>query len=1039
MKKLITSIFVGFAVLLMLSVTGFAADTIKIPPTDYVSGSTTQGLNARGDAVKQYSGSAVGYKINYDVSPSSVILTIGTDATNAGIVELRLDTKGGILLGTVDVSSKAFSWRGVDFTIPILQDISGEHTLWVCFKKGQHDFVGVTLKLPDPNAVYYAFSDGDSFNDIADYKYRNELNILASLGILEPGDKFDPEGLAIKRDWVRGLAGFFEDTAISSKTALYADITPQDPDYKAFAILCEAGVLEANPNKEFKPNQKVTLDWACRMCCTVLNFGFSDGKQLNYLQTARRVGLLSGVEGSSSLRRKDVAMLLYNMLDADYAELIGVEDTILKYDIGRYILERTRNIYKAEGIVSANQNYNIYSNEKLASQDTVIIGGREYGFGDGRAAGYVGLMCTYFYKEDDGVRTIAAIAPHYDAEYIRLNSAHTDIGAITENSVAYYEDNDKELLKLSDKVIVMYNGRVGEGKIESMVGSGTFTGELLLIDNNSDRKYDVLYIEQPKTIVYKGLGKNVVYNGFVKNAQGGPEELTFDDLDNVKIYSTGGAIDWSDLELGDVVDVYASKNTTGEKLFRMYAYKNTAEGIVMEKEGDGKIRLDNDKEYLPVEGFDDEIIVGNSVLLKLNTYGQYVVLEEQESAKLAIILEKGINNPGSAFTKTAAVEFLTQDNKVEVMNFAKKVTADGVECGSIDEIMDGIGSFVGLANLEAQIPVRYLLNSNGEIIMIDTPNKGKGGAMDRLTLMMEKNTKAKFANGNVIATGSWTQLKHLCALAADVKVVSLYEGDDKTLHRFDGSNGVAAADKDRTLTAYSTKPDTMLADLVVWSERGGLGDNGFEKCFVYQNQALKLNADGEVCVVLKGTVSGGKKEYLVSAGTYGQSTEKGKSLKNAVEVLQEGDILQFSLNALGEVEVVQVNYFHDGVYQRKTASGEAVAARVYDDGKDTYNTVAYYSGGGLSACYFGTVVAQEDNFLKVERRAIINATTGEVGTVYDYVNTATASSIILCETKDGKLEINNDASNAEIGIGSTVFVSETLHSWGRPEFIAVYK
>ena len=373
MKKLITGIIVSISALLMLGITGFAAEGVKIPFTDYVSGSTTQGLNTRKDAIKQYSGSAVGYKINTETSPTSVTLTIGTDATNAGIAELRLDSKGGRLLGTVDVSSKAFSWRGVDFSIPISEDISGEHTLWVCFKKGQHDFYGITLKVPDPNSAYYPFLDENLFTDIDDYGNKNELNLLAGLGILDSGDAFDPERLAVKRDLIKALAGFFRDTAGWETGAIYADITPEDPDYKAFSVLCSMGIIEKNPTKQFKPNERLTVDWACQMSCRVLSFGFPDTIKLNNMQIAKRLGLLDGISSGLDMRRKDMAKLLYNMLDAHYADVVGVVDTALKYDIKECILERTRNIYQGEGVVSANQSYNIYSNEEMAARDRVII------------------------------------------------------------------------------------------------------------------------------------------------------------------------------------------------------------------------------------------------------------------------------------------------------------------------------------------------------------------------------------------------------------------------------------------------------------------------------------------------------------------------------------------------------------------------------------------------------------------------------------------------------------------------------------------
>ena len=1050
MKKILMSFLVCVLISLSLIPTSFAGETYTIPAKDRLP-TTTSEYSAEGNGLLvMYAGQAAGFGINFEISPTNLTVVVATDTRNSGEMEVRLDSMSGPLIGSVDLKTVVGTWDEYPVKFPITMDISGQHSIWVCMK-GRQNLISVSFTVPDADDLYYSFEETDVFPDITGDPQRVKINLLSQLGILKGSSEkpFDKESLIVKRDLVRAVAGFFPDSVNIMSGDLFSDITTEDADYLAFAKLCSVGVLKADPKKNFNPFSKVSLDYACSLCVDALNFNHILKKGKDTYQTAREVGLLSGVKPDGYLKRKDMVTLLYNMLSADYAKLSGIENGKYIYASERYLLQQTRDIYYEVGVVSANQNYDIYFNSSRAQFGNVYIGDKTYEIGKTNAANYVGMKCRYFYEENNGYRKLIAIYPYSDTMYTLINSNDTDILNVSDSEITCFEDDEEKEYCVSGNVIIMYNGRVASGNLSSMIDADTFVGKILMIDNDNDSNADVLFIEAPKTIIFGGLGKNSVYDDITKT------HITFDDIDDVFL-NLG---EWSGVKQGDIIEYYQSNNITGDVLTRFYVSYEKAEGIITGLDGNGKITLDDGSSYYPDPAFAGNIEVGSYAELSLTSYDRYVTVKSSPSLVGVMFSHSRLTN--NTLDEDYAIKILTEAG-IEIIETAKKVTADGVKCEKVSELINGKGSFAGLTNIANVTAVRYELNSAGKIVMLDFPDT-YSGARNTFDTLTELQPVADYRYvDSYLATGNNPRFTPIQPVSNDVKTAHLYFEnlnvnanpkvfdlhEDETLHSF-GAEPESAKTGTRTLAAYSTESGKMHADFLMYYRMGGVGgDSRFDTPFVYQSSKIALNKQGEKTVVIKGTTGAKTVEYTVHADKYNTNAKddlrnpngdssNNAGLKDTIDVLKKGDVLLVSVDIYGDVCLAKVERFVDGAKIRRTSDGVDVEARLFDDGGINISSTAWWSeSDNRSAAFIGEVVAVENGTLKVKVPVV---TDGVRSFEYRFVRVGALSNMALCDVTNGITTVSGGAGAKDISVGTVIYAMDELHIWLKPEFIAIFK
>jgi len=154
------------------------------------------------------------------------------------------------------------------------------------------------------------------------------VNTLVSLNVIKgkTETEFAPDD-AVTREQMAALMSRLYTTVAIEGGGNYTPFTDlDDPYYNNVISWCyDAGVINGTTPSTFEPKANIMLQDAVTMACRLI--GYNDlTYPLGYLTKGRLIGLLDGLEEvayDKELTRGETAILLYNTLDADGAEIIS--------------------------------------------------------------------------------------------------------------------------------------------------------------------------------------------------------------------------------------------------------------------------------------------------------------------------------------------------------------------------------------------------------------------------------------------------------------------------------------------------------------------------------------------------------------------------------------------------------------------------------------------------------------------------------------------------------------------------------------------
>lgn len=1010
MKKIIAAFLVVTMIFSMTAMIAFADTT----PIDIFSYNNQISSNPGSYFIPLGVNQKIEYKVNFLNAPSAVTMTADTSSTSGGVVELYLDSAAGELLATFDFKANApSSWGRTEITQPLNVQFKGERSVWLVCRRGQHDFTGISFDFP--SATYTKFVDSDSVKGIENSPYRTEINTLADLGIYT-AETINEKELSSKGMLIEALANFYEKDEFPVRNdQLFADVNTDNPLYKEVSVLCTAGVLVPDVKANLGLKQGVTLDDACELICRMLNLAYMHNDGTDYKLIAKRAGIVdsSMMKNSQALVNQDIMALLYNTLTCDYMKFQSVAEGEMKFEKRQNILEKTRSIYMNTGVVEANSAISLVSNSNFSSENNVIIDGEVFNIGKTVAEEFVGFKCTYFYTGEGSVKTLVAIRPETKVEYGVLNSNDVEFTRIDDDLISYYAgDNKKEIeIKLGKNTTILYNGRLLETKLTEAIGTDEFQGELLVIDNDHNGIYDVILVDHAITLIYGGSGLNEATKTYSVYDKLRDKHFDIPDFDKVYLLNGDKPTSWKSIPVGAVMDYYVSKNATGEKMYRMCASDKSIEGVVRAVYNDKEFIMEDGKKIEAYELTVQELVPGQWYSLNLNGFGKYVSVSKTIETQLGVVLGATTEDYGR-YTKSL-IKILTQDSKVKIFYFNNVAIIDGNRYKDVEEMGQTVkaigtltGAYTGVAG-EKRLGVRFRLNEEEKIVMIDTPKTGEPGmsgyveSEDQLTLLKPEGSNNLVGNYILQVPGYNT----VCAFKSDAKFATIYPDADDSVHTF--SNTVTRGESMKTV-AYTTNKNSLLSDFIIWNR----DYIPMLNCIVVTHISQSLNEDGDIVYTIGGYGPKGYDERMVNSKVYGDSGEFEKKL----ESLKIGDVVNYALNAENEICNLSIRY----------KGGDDV---VSNEGLYTTQLEPHYTqyDNGVGKYTLTKIIDRVDNVIKVEK------TPG----LYEYIDVSSVK-YISCEKGSKEYVVTPDDNKTELGMGKTVLIVVPASSY-IPNLIVSYQ
>lgn len=739
-------------------------------------------------------------------------------------------------------------------------------------------------------------------------EFDDKKRVLGELGF--SSGTYEDASEPVKRgDFAESLLKMMNaSTVCPEKDIVFSDINIYHEKYDIMANAQKQGII---CGENARPDDYVTYNEACKMVMCMLGYGgyaeVKGGWPSGYIVLAGEQGVLRGIKmfGSANLVYRDMTAMLFNALDASVMvpKSIGA---VIEYEIddSENILKRYHNIGTGEGIINGVKNKSLYDNVAY-DDDTVLSDGVKYKSKISDISDFVGLNTLYYYDIDSS--EIVAICGTGN-RVVRLDPE--DIFVYSGSELKFDENGREYTEKIAPDAVFMYNDAPAK-KVSSSVFSDK-QGEIRLVDNNSDGKADVVFMNIIEDFAVKiaDSSSKTIYDLYESG-----KSVCLDDEGDGNISFTdeyGNIMFLSELVRYDVVCVRRSEDGKNIKaVFSNREVRGTVENI--ETTGSDMYVTIKGKTYKTTKAFakNESLKIGDAAIFGLTMLDKIATVNRElsdSSSGLAYLINM---KQSGGLGGELEVKLLTADNRIKIYKTADKVSVDGTPLTQ-NEVL---AFFAAGGKVEGTV-ISYIANAQDRITDIDSPSKGVNESDNSLRMMYSSYVDANGVPKSEerlewrSATGIFGSKIATSGKTAVFRVPDKNTGEDDRYITSDISYFVSN-DK-YAIEAYKTNPESHMADAVVLkSSESAETISDTTGIAVITGTSKTVNGEGELQ----------EKIYYMNRNGEGSAPLKSndalqKILKldgsGAVHKLAEGDVIRFTTNDFAEVTAVELLYDRAG-------------------------------------------------------------------------------------------------------------------------------
>jgi len=708
---------------------------------------------------------------------------------------------------------------------------------------------------------------------------------------------------------------------------LFGDV-PSDNTALLDSLGCAVKVGMISPSDTFRPDDAITYAEMYKMAVVALGYDMianqNGGWPSGYMYVASRVKLDQNVEGSDGeVSAKDALTVLYNAITLEFMEQTSFGETqVYTVAAGKSILSERYNTELISGIVNADEVTSITDADGALSKGEITIGTQTYKNLSGKSL--LGYQVKAYVRTNGKQKEVISISKYENSEIFT-----DDFEFVSANKICVHSEDGKS------KDYSIYRGysailnNVAAPYINLSDYEGRDDVTLYLIDNNSDKTYDVVKIYDWDYMQIDKIDPvNMIL--FDKNAPSSYADgkvtgnstlnLNPDDV-FVKIYDFTGSslkrIELDDLSAGDVISYVLSN--CGKSLY-IFKSSHKVSGVLDEFSSSDRVMYVNSTTYeLSDYAYNNfsNFIVGEEITLYLDATGKILSFSQGDDKyvygyMMAMEKESGLNSD-------YRIKMFTQNGNIEIIDVADELYIDNVrgKASALDTTENS------LAHDDRMI--KYSLGSKGEIVSVDfaqeanplLPFTETKPERDSFTLFYDVANQELSMQGyaeNIFMAESNTILFQVPTESNKndesyylIKSFGDYRNGQKTLKAFDMAAGKG--------------PKVVL---VISNELAPPVDKYSTSC-VFLELTDGINAEGEPCKLMTTYDGSAYKKYYVDPSI------NVKPNSNALSDLVPGDIISVSLYK-NEIKDVYIFYSMFATSQITLPSGvewDVVSGYVY--------------------------------------------------------------------------------------------------------------
>ncbi|MBQ8526664.1 MAG: S-layer homology domain-containing protein [Clostridia bacterium] len=395
-----------------------------------------------------------------------------------------------------------------------------------------------------------AFSAGSTYESDRNLAY---YEILSKLGILPEFVAEKNPGDTITRGEFSYLTAAGFSYPVSSSERHFADVDYSKEYAGAVMSLYSAGIVNGDAKGNFYPEDKLTVADASVIITRALGYtvmadslgGYPTGYQL----AANKTGLFNGVNQTEYLSVSDAVRLVFNALTADRMEkdYSGKE----AYEV----LDNSSELYNTYGLKYTS---GVVEKNEITALDSplgyktpsVQIDGVKYNDSGYLAQELLGYHADVLYSEEDnGRKNIFLIYASDENNTLRIDAE--DIYQAEGSGIKYDVNGRSKSLDIDFNIAVIYNN-IAAPSINGLDFIPEY-GDILLVDNNGDNNYDVVFVNSYETYVAYGVTEDSIID-----VNDEIIDLSIYEEENIAVYKNGTAVELDSIAPYDVVSVCRS-------------------------------------------------------------------------------------------------------------------------------------------------------------------------------------------------------------------------------------------------------------------------------------------------------------------------------------------------------------------------------------------------------------------------------------------------------------------------------------------------
>jgi len=455
----------------------------------------------------------------------------------------------------------------------------------------------------------------------------------------------------------------------------FSDVSEDNPYIDAIKKISGSGFMKGDGKGLFNPDAGIKEIDALVTLLRVLGYdeyaGYLGGYPTGYISAAKTTGITSGVSAislSENIKPKKLTILLMNMLNERMYEISSVGTGGYSLELSdKTFLSAYYGIKKVEGIMTAGTNSTL---ERIVEAGGVVIGDRFILTDSEEYDIFLGYHVEAYYNDETGKMIYLSLTDKNktftvsSGDYVRISG--TEI---------YYEKGyNISSVSYSKDAHILYNNRAVPAADFSLKLFDIKNGDITLIDNNRDGKYEVVSINEFKTLIVDNVDSVNMRIDF----KYGDKSIGREELEKKVIFEKDGLTDLTWLHEWDALDVKYDASGSVVSIYRAGKLETVvAESISLDGK-ESEITL-NDGRVIriapqAISRFGNgNFKLGEAYLLSTNKDGFAVAWTTTNDRQIAAIMD--IKEVGS-FEKDVYLKYYTSGGELKTVMLGKYFTVN---------------------------------------------------------------------------------------------------------------------------------------------------------------------------------------------------------------------------------------------------------------------------------------------------------------------------------------------------------------------------